>query len=162
MTPPKDSVRIRIPLGAAEGFADALAELPADDRVAFRKVESKKGEALSTIARRAGIPTKQLASFNPDLQRLKSGNLATGQRVLIPTAAVLAAATNAPDPSIERYGSTRGATHVIRSGETLGGIAKRYHMTTAALMQLNGLRRPLIHPGQTLVVRGGKRAKKAS
>ena len=39
--------------------------------------------------------------------------------------------------------------HVVRSGETLGGIALKYHTTTATLMRSNGLRRPLIFPGQS-------------
>jgi len=62
----------------------------------------------------------------------------------------------APDPAIERYSSSRGsALHVVRSGETLGGIAKKYGTTTAALMRANGLGRALIFPGQSLVIRGG-------
>jgi LysM repeat protein len=52
----------------------------------------------------------------------------------------------------------------VKSGETLGAIAKKYHTTTAALMRANGLRRALIFPGQSLVVRGSSRstAKKGS
>jgi LysM repeat protein len=41
---------------------------------------------------------------------------------------------------------------VVRKGENLGAIAKRYHTTTAALMRTNRLKRPLIFPGQTLLV----------
>jgi len=47
--------------------------------------------------------------------------------------------------------------HVVRPGETLSGIAKRYGMSTAALMTANGLRKALIFPGQSLVVRSAKR-----
>src|SRR5262249_18810599 len=84
---------------------------------------------------------------------LKSGNLAPGQTILVPTAAVASAATLAPDPAIERYSSSRyTSTHVVKSGETIGGVAKKYHMTTAQLMRANGLRRPVIFPGQSLVV----------
>ena len=156
MTPPRDSVLVRIPDGAADGFAGSLAALPKSERTATSTVESKKGQSLSSIARKNGISTRQLAAFNPKVRTLKSGNLAPGQTILVPTAAVASAATVVPDPSIERYSSSRGsATHVVRSGETLGGIAKRYHTTTAALMRANGLRRPLIFPGQSLVIRGG-------
>jgi hypothetical protein len=45
--------------------------------------------------------------------------------VLVPTAAVAAAATGAPDPAIEHYGSSRARVlHVVKSGETLASLAK--------------------------------------
>lgn len=155
MTPPRDSVLVRIPTGSADSFAVALAALPKNDKIATVTVESKKGQSLESIAHKNGISARQLAAFNPKLRTLKSGNLAPGQTLLVPTAAVAAAATVVPDPSIERYGSSRAsALHVVRSGESLSSIAKKYNTTTAALMRANGLRRALIFPGQSLVVRG--------
>ena len=73
----------------------------------------------------------------------------------MPTTAPSPGAAVVPDPAIERYGSPRksASMHVVKSGETLGGIAKKYHTTTAALMKANRLRKPLIFPGQSLVVR---------
>jgi membrane-bound lytic murein transglycosylase D len=84
--------------------------------------------------------------------------------VLVPTAAVVAASVSVPDPAIERYGSSHSTMHVVKSGETLGAIAKKYHTTTAALMRANGLKRALIFPGQSLVVHSSSRsvAKKSS
>jgi len=157
LTPPRDSFYVRIPSGKAESFAVAFDALPSSERVGYSTRESKKGESLASIARRAGLTTRQLATFNPKIKTLKSGNLAPGQAVIIPAAIVAAAATSAPDPSIERYSSSRNAKmHVVRSGETLSGIAKKYHTSTTALMRANGLRRPLIFPGQSLVVGAGK------
>jgi len=155
MTPPRDSVLVRIPDGTAETFATTFAALPKDERGATSTVESKKGQSLESIARKNGISARQLSAFNPKVRTLKSGNLAPGQTVLIPTVAVASAATIVPDPSIERYSSSRGSSlHVVRAGETIGSIAKKYNTTTAALMRANGLRRPLIFPGQSLVIRG--------
>jgi membrane-bound lytic murein transglycosylase D len=155
MTPPRDSVLVRIPAGSADSFAVALAALPKNDKIATVTVESKKGQSLESIAHKNGISARQLAAFNPKLRTLKSGNLAPGQTLLVPTAAVASAATVVPDPSIERYGSSRAsALHVVRSGESLSSIAKKYNTTTAALMRANGLRRALIFPGQSLVVHG--------
>ena len=154
MTPPKDSFQVRIPAGSADSFPNAFANLPKSERVGYSTVTSKKGESVASIARKHDLTAKQLALFNPKLKRLKSGNLAPGQTLLVPIPAVAAAATPAPDPSIERYPNSRAKfTHIVKSGETLGGIAKRYHTTTAALMKANGLRRALILPGQSLVVR---------
>jgi membrane-bound lytic murein transglycosylase D len=157
ITPPRDSFFVRLPVGSAEGFEEAFACLPRSERVGFRTVESKKGENFASLGKREGLTARQLSQFNPKARTLKSGNLAPGQAILIPTAAVAAAATSAPDPSIERYSSSRGSTtHIVKSGETLGGIALKYHTSTSALMRSNGLRRPLIFPGQSLIVaRGG-------
>jgi LysM repeat protein len=81
----------------------------------------------------------------------------SGQTVLVPTRAVLAAARSVPDPSVERYGSS-STTHVVRRGESLSTIARRYGTSVAALQQLNGLKKTVIYAGQVIVVRGSARA----
>jgi membrane-bound lytic murein transglycosylase D len=158
MTPPRDSSFIRIPAGAADSFAVAFAGLPTSEKVGLFTVESKKGQTLATIADAHDISARQLALYNPSLHALKSGRLAVGQRVLIPATAVAAAAATVPDPSIERYGNSSESksvtTHVVKSGESLGAIAQRYHTSTAALMRSNGLKRAMIFPGQSIIVKG--------
>jgi LysM repeat protein len=78
------------------------------------------------------------------------------QVVLIPTREVASAATDAPDPTIERYsGGTH--THVVKRGESLGLIARKYHTTVKSIMALNGMKRSIIFPGQALVVSGRPR-----
>ena len=42
--------------------------------------------------------------------------------------------------------------YVVRSGDTLGGIARTYDISVATLRQHNGLKGNLIHPGQELIV----------
>src|SRR6185503_5013410 len=87
VTPPRDSVLVRIPAGTADSFAIALAALPRNERTATFTVESKKGQSFTTIAGKNGITTRQLAAFNPKVRTLKSGNLAPGQTILVPTVA---------------------------------------------------------------------------
>jgi LysM repeat protein len=70
----------------------------------------------------------------------------------VPSPAAAAAALKVPDPSIERYGGG-SRIHVVRKGENLSVIAKRYRTTPAAIMRLNRLKKPLIFPGQELRVR---------
>jgi LysM repeat protein len=163
MTPPKDSTFIRIPTGAADSFAVAFDALPKSDRTAFTSVESKKGQSFGSIAAKNDIAARQLAVYNPTLRTLKSGNLAPGQMVLVPSEAVVAAATAAPDPAIERYGSSSKSltTHVVKSGETLTSVAKKYHTTTAAIMKANGMKRALVFPGQSIVVKNTASSKRA-
>jgi membrane-bound lytic murein transglycosylase D len=162
MTPPKDSLFVRLPAGKAEGFAIAFEALPKSERIGSWTVVSRKGESLTTIGLREGLSARQLGSYNPTLRTLRSGKLAPGQTVLVPTVAVARAAASVPDPSVERYSSSRAATtHVVKSGETLKSIAKRYQTTPAALMKANGLKRPLIFAGQSLIVSGKATAAKS-
>jgi membrane-bound lytic murein transglycosylase D len=159
LTPPKDSFFVRVPTGAADSFPAAFAALSDRERLGVSRVETHKGESLESLADKNGISARQLSLYNPGLKRLKSGRLVVGQSILIPTEAVAAAAAPVPDPAIERYSSTPATTmHVVKSGETLTGLAKRYHTSTSALMKRNGLRRALIFPGQSLVVAGPARS----
>ncbi|HVZ48919.1 MAG TPA: transglycosylase SLT domain-containing protein, partial [Gemmatimonadaceae bacterium] len=103
MVPPGDSMWVRVPVSSAAGFSDRFAALDSAVLVPWTAVKSKKGESMVSIARRHKMTSKQLGWFNPKVARLKSGNLVSGQTILVPTAAVLAAARDVPNPSIERY-----------------------------------------------------------
>jgi LysM repeat protein len=157
VTPPRDSFFVRVPTGTADSAAAALAAMPREDVRGLIVVESKKGESVASIAKKHGVTTRAVNLYNQKLTRLKSGNLAAGQLVYVPTTEVARVSISVPDPEIERYGSSSSGstvTHVVRRGETLGGIALKYHTTTAALMTANGLRKPLIFAGQSLIVKG--------
>lgn len=48
------------------------------------------------------------------------------------------------------------AIHRVRSGETLGAIARKYHTSVSTIKSLNGLRSDNLRIGQQLVVNGNK------
>jgi membrane-bound lytic murein transglycosylase D len=157
VTPPRDSFTVRVPVGDGSGFDSAFAALPRAIRTAYKHETSRKGDTMARIARRAGITVKQLGWYNPKTKPNRHGRVAVGETMLIPTAAVVAAAHDVPDPSIERYGSSaHNVTHVVKRGESLGLIAKRYHSSVTSIMRLNGLRKSMIFPGQVLLVKGSK------
>jgi LysM repeat protein len=158
MTPPHDSFTVRIPLGTVGAFDSSFATLPAGERTAYKRAESRRGDTMVRLAQRAGVSVKQLEWYNPKLKSSRHGRVATGETVLFPAATVVAAARDVPDPSIERYGSSgRSMTHVVRKGESLGLIAKHYRTTVKSLMRLNGLRKSIIFPGEVLLVKGSSR-----
>jgi membrane-bound lytic murein transglycosylase D len=157
VTPPKTTMWLRVPTGHAIGFDSALATLDEDELKAFRRVESKKGQTAASLARSYGLTEKQLRWYNQKLERKKNGTLYPGQVVLIPSLAVAAAARDIPDPSVERYGSSKaGATkyYVVKRGDNLGVIARRNGTTVANLKRLNRLKKDIVLPGQTLLVKG--------
>jgi len=65
-----------------------------------------------------------------------------------PTATAPASAT----PSPTRPATRQRVTHVIRRGETLSSIARRYRTTVAAVKETNGLRTNTIQAGKRLAV----------
>jgi membrane-bound lytic murein transglycosylase D len=94
VTPPGGSYAVRVPEGAGEGAAAALADLPAEARRAFRRLATKKREPFAALADRAGVPEALLRTYNPGLETVSSGKyrgrLVSGQAVRVPTAAALA------------------------------------------------------------------------
>jgi peptidoglycan lytic transglycosylase D len=103
MTAPGDSVWVRVPAGAAEGFDERYAALEPAERTAVTRITTKKGESMASVAKRNGLTAKQLGWYNPKAQRLKSGNLVTGQTILVPSKETVRAAIEVPNPSLEKY-----------------------------------------------------------
>jgi peptidoglycan lytic transglycosylase D len=162
VTPPHGTLNVRVPLGTSAGFDSSFRALPEADRVAYRPLVSKKGQTLGGIAARNGLTVKQLGWYNRRVQQSrKTGRLTAGQTILVPSGAVALAAFDVPDPAIERYSSS-AKIHIVRKGEYLGGIAKRYGTSVGAIMRLNGMRKSVIFPGQALVVKGSPRRGRAA
>ncbi|MGQ0647841.1 MAG: transglycosylase SLT domain-containing protein [Gemmatimonadaceae bacterium] len=156
-TPPRFNAFVRVPSGKASAFDSLFLAIAPDERVSFARVRSKKGQTLSSIARANGLDTRQLAWYNPGLST--SRKLAVGKEVLVPANHVIVGARDVPDPRIERYGTSSGGgrvVHVVRRGESLGLIAKRYRTSVASLKRVNGLKRTVVYPGQTIIVRAGR------
>jgi len=50
--------------------------------------------------------------------------------------------------------NTEPVTHVVKRGETLGGIARKYQVSMTALRSANGIRGDLLHTGAKLTIPG--------
>ncbi len=157
MTPPfaaRDSIKVRLPVGTRARFDSAFALLSDSARTGARPVTAEKGATWATLAKKHKVSVRALPLYNPKVKLAKgTGRIMAGTPLLIPTAAAASAALSIPDPAVERYGSgTR--THVVRQGENLSVIAKRYRTTPATIMRLNRLKKPMIFAGQELLVNG--------
>lgn len=106
--------------------------------------------SLETIAEMVGTTEMEIQALNPELRR---GTLppSTGPyalRIPLNTFARFADAfERLPDEKKRPPGE-----HVVRRGDNLGKIARRYGTSVSTLMAANGLRGSVIHPGQRLVV----------
>ena len=100
------------------------------DRGGGAAVVVRRGDSLYKIARRHGVPLRDLIVANglrPPYE------IHPGQRLRLPGA----------------------RAHVVRRGDTVGGIARRYGVSVARLASANGIESPYrIYPGQTLRLPG--------
>ncbi len=104
----------------------------------------RSGENLGLIARKYRVSVNQLMAWN----NLRSTMIRPGQKLVVySSGAPMAQAGNKP---VRR--SATSATHVVRSGENLGLIAKKYQCSVTDLREWNNLRGSTIHPGQKLRV----------
>jgi len=125
--------RIVVPTGGA--LSTRVARRMAEPVVAagtstrtFHRV--KRGETISEIADEYGVTQRELLTWNGLDSR---GRIRIGQRIRVSSPDVRASrAEPSPDGAAVR-------THIVRRGETLTGLAKRYGVSIQALREANGL-----------------------
>lgn len=111
----------------------------------------KAGDTLGNIASRSGTTIAAVVSLNG----LKNQNMIRiGQVLKLPVAAAAAGpgsgSGSGSGPIVTPAG---GATHhVVKSGDTIGGIATRYRISQAQLINANGLTNGRIYVGQRLLL----------
>lgn len=156
-TPPGTTSIVRVPAGRQATAQSAYAALPPAERVTFAYYTAKKGDTPGKVAQRYGVAVGVLYEANPWMR--SGAAIKSGRQVVVPTggsASVVVArqVSTAREPA----GGARGGYHTVRKGETLGGIARRYHMSTAQLKSMNGLSGNTIRVGQKLRVSGSRRS----
>lgn len=148
VTPPGRASVVRLPSGSMAQVTMRYAELPVAERVDKAMVARlaasdassgrarvhtvKRGETLGGIAKRYRVTQAQLRSWN----RLpKSGMIRVGQKLKVSSGSA---------GSSRSAGSVTAAagTHLVRRGDTLSSIARRYGTSVQALQDLNNLSSP--------------------
>ncbi len=110
----------------------------------------RSGENLSLIAKKYHVYVSQLKRWN----HLRSSRIYVGQKLIVyprgggsSSKKTYASKTKSP---VHR--SKSKSIHVVRSGENLGLIAKKYKCSVTDLKEWNNLRKSTIYPGQKLYV----------
>jgi len=131
-------------------------ELPAPDPpLQYESIKVNAAVKLATLSQNLGLDPALLVSLNSELRHDSTPNYAYDLRV--PDGygeQCLACIASLPQYIPPDVVTDR---HTVRSGDTLGAIARRYRTSVNAIKSLNGLRSNLIRPGQVLRVpsRGG-------
>jgi membrane-bound lytic murein transglycosylase D len=173
---------VKVPQGTAEDFAARLASAAPSDFVSLNWYTVKRGETLSTIARKLRVSRSELAEANH--LSVKS-RVKQGQDLIIPRAptALLAARTQraVPDevasreiggsapvtnvtkvtnpklatvaPAVRMTTPSAPLTYRVKKGDTLSSIARLFDTTVDKIKNLNRLRGSRITPGDRLTIR---------
>lgn len=163
-TPLRDpAYELKVPAGTGERLLARLAEANPTERLALSEYVIRRGDTLSTIARRLRVGVADLAGAN-GLGR--HAVLRPGQRLIVPRApaAVMTArrdagrATDVVRASAPASAEHRAATVVyrVRPGDTLWSIAQAFDTTVDALKEWNKLRTNHIKAGDRLTIRPGR------
>ncbi len=122
---------------------------PVANQQRLAAVAVKQQLDLNVAAELAGIKVEALHALNPGFNRWATSP-DRSHRLLLPLDKAQAFETKlAALPKEDRL---RWARHKVKSGDSLGKIAKRYNTQVAVLRQANGIQGSLIRVGQQLMV----------
>lgn len=157
ITPPgvKD-YELRVPRGRSNDFMAAYEGLTDADSVQFTAHKVRKGESLHKIANIYKVPVSEIKKLNG----LASHRVRQGRTLLIPVPLDhrLSAASRRAEtemrkpPQRSKTQAIRAKYHVVRRGDNLNKIAKRYGVSVAEIMDENNIRRTRLIPGKRLVI----------
>ena len=158
------SYELNVPAESAEIVRERLAAASPNELNALQWYTAKRGDTITTIARKLRVNRTDLAEAN--YMKLAS-RVSAGQKLLIPrmpSAALLArAAAGQPvDTAVEIETVAAGdaeettVTYRVRSGDTLFSIARKHGTTVDSLKALNNLRSSALKIGTRLVIQSNR------
>ncbi len=167
-TPPRP-YQLKIPKARAATFAASWPEMREKVRMTFAGHVVRRGDTLSSIAARYGVPAQGIMEMN-GLRTAR--RLRVGKELIIPRQLGTAlAAAREPEPQRRAATSARGrsvtpaavasnrarTTLRVQAGDTLWSISRRYNVELQELCRWNGIGNPRRHKllvGTQLVVYG--------
>jgi len=146
-TPPNtETYEIRLPKGFGPVAEDRMDEIRSDAKVIFLLHHVRKGETLASLSKKYGTPVNALKEING----LRRDSLQRVSRLVIPVTG-LSPEDSIPGKEVSPAqlglahmkideGLRRGQRVRVRSGDTLGKIAKRTGVSVKELAQWNGMK----------------------
>jgi membrane-bound lytic murein transglycosylase D len=161
-----DAYALKVPVGTAEAVKARLDEAPATDLASLRYYTVKKGETLTTVARKLGVKRADLAEAN---YLNLSSPVKPGQQLMIPHEAtvLMAARTDRPVPVADSRAIATDAVvpamastasdririyYQVKEGDTLVSIARSFKTSVASLQTWNRMPNSQIRAGQRLTI----------
>jgi membrane-bound lytic murein transglycosylase D len=135
ITPDDANFVLYLPKGTSEKFSNEIADIPADKWVSWRRHRVEAGDTLTSIAKKYRVTAVSIAEAN-DLER--NTGLTPGEKLIIPAAR-----------PVEETKS-RLVRYRVRKGDTLGGVADQFSVTSEEIRKWNGLKSGKVSRGMIL------------
>jgi len=121
------------------------------EKVTQSKYTVAKGDTLSKIGKKFGVSVREIKRANG----LSSDTLRAGMRLSIP--GLSSAEPGESEADIVTASSLPRGEYVVKKGDTLGRIARRYDVTIKELKRENNIKGNSIRAGQVLYIPGYER-----
>jgi membrane-bound lytic murein transglycosylase D len=144
---PQEKYSLRIPKGKSDILLANLDDIPVSypPRPAYVYHRIRPGESLSTIAARYHSSVRKIMWAN---NMHRSSYIVAGRKLKIPLGRMI----SYTPPADNNNNANLPSTHVVRGGDSLWIIAKRYGTTTKKIQELNNLSTTRLHIGQVLKI----------
>ena len=171
-----DKHELLLPISAAQTFKDNLAGYN-KPLVSWQTYFAKRGERMDSIAKKFGIPLAQLRDVNDlsDNKKMKrslpilvpnghqTNFVASADSTSTSSAITQASEMTHSAPAIDvsaiennslvnESSNSSDRTHIVKKGEGIQTIAKRYGTTVKQIMAANSLKTSKVKVGQSLVI----------
>lgn len=149
---PGDNYHLKIPPGNSETLLAKIDQIPVSHppQRAYVYHRVRRGESLSVIARRYRTSVGKIMRAN---HMTRSNYIVAGKRIKIPQRGYM---TGRPKTAWKPQDG-QALTHIVRKGDSLYIIAKKYGTTTKKLQELNHLTSTMLYRGQVLTIFPGKK-----
>lgn len=137
-TDPTGPHRLLVPVESADAFRENLLQLTPDQRLRVERYTVREGDTVTGIASQFGTNVEHLRQLN---QLGNANTVVVGSELRVPSKVsalpqvVLQAAARVDSRGVDAV----RAVHVVRSGDTLSGIAKRYKVSVSSLARNNNI-----------------------
>ncbi|MEF2231807.1 MAG: LysM peptidoglycan-binding domain-containing protein [Pseudodesulfovibrio sp.] len=153
VSPPHMKATAYLPLDKADKMMAYLADPGSRPFAGYAQHKVRNGESWWSISRRYDVPVAVLKSVNSQ----QSNTLRTGQMIMVPggksgRAVAASAADEAPARAKTRAYAAKRGNYVVRSGDTLWNISRRFGTAVSTIKQANGLRSNSLKAGQKLYI----------
>ncbi|MCD6595741.1 LysM peptidoglycan-binding domain-containing protein [bacterium] len=132
-----------IPTSRGKVPSNSYAKNNSKSKTSYKTYTVKSGDTPSQIAEKFKISTSKLLSSN---KLNKNSVIKTGQKLKIPCVIV-----SSKSPKNTKSEPT---THIVRNGESLWLVARKYGVTVVNIKKWNSLKSDRLKPGQKLIVYG--------
>lgn len=149
-TPPYGDYELKVPVALYESCSSAISSIPSSERYKLSIHTVKRGETLSLIAKKYHSSVNLIKEVN---KISNSKRLKVGMRLIIPEVYRPKKVERGENKLTEGESSGVSLRYVVKRGDTLYGIAKRYKVSVEDIKLWNNLDGTPIKAGDVLIIR---------